>query len=146
KDLGNEAVHSNRAVDKKDAAQATKELFHILYWLARTYTRQGAALYDGLVFDADLLSAGAKQAAAQKATTAAQLQKLQEELEERDRKLKEQQEALLQTNQTAEALDAEIKKLKTEIAQAKQQNAAIPDTHDYTEAETRDFFIDLLLR
>ena len=29
---------------------------------------------------------------------------------------------------------------------AKAANATVPDTHDYSEAETRDLFIDLLLR
>ena len=95
KDLGNEAVHSNRAVEPRDSEQATKELFHILYWLARTYTRQNAALYNaGLAFDASLLSAGAKQAAAQKAMTMQQMQTLQAELEARDKELKAQADAL----------------------------------------------------
>ena len=56
KDLGNEAVHSSRPVETRDSEQATKELFHLLYWLARTYTRQSVALYAGLVFDSALLS------------------------------------------------------------------------------------------
>ena len=146
KDLGNEAVHSNRAVEPRDSEQATKELFHILYWLARTYTRQNAALYAGLTFDASLLSAGAKQAAAQKAMTMQQMQTLQAELEARDKELKAQADALHASTKTAAELDAEIKKLKAEVAQAKKQNEAVPDTHDYSEAETRDFFIDLLLR
>jgi len=42
-------------------------------------------------------------------------------------------------------LDAELVRLRAEVAAAKQANAAHPDTHDYSEAETRDFFIDLLL-
>lgn len=33
-----------------------------------------------------------------------------------------------------------------EVAEAKQAAAAQPDTHDYSEAETRDSFIDLLLK
>ena len=32
------------------------------------------------------------------------------------------------------------------MAQARAANAARPDTHDYSEAETRDYFIDLLLK
>ena len=32
------------------------------------------------------------------------------------------------------------------MAEAKRQNRARPDTHDYSEAETRDAFIDLHLR
>jgi type I restriction enzyme R subunit len=146
KDLGNEAVHSRRAMETGDAARALKELFHILYWLARTYTRQGAALYQGLQFDAAALSAGARRAAAQKASTAADLLKLQEELDRRDRELQEEQQARLRTEKSAAELDGQIRQLKAEIAAAKRQNAAVPDGHDYSEAETRDYFIDLLLR
>ena len=78
--------------------------------------------------------------------TAQQLQTLQAELEARDKALKAQADALHDATKTAAELDAEIKKLKAEVAQAKKQNEAVPDTHDYSEAETRDFFIDLLLR
>jgi type I restriction enzyme R subunit len=44
------------------------------------------------------------------------------------------------------ALEAEIEALRAEIAAAKAANQATADTHDYREAETRDLFIDLLLR
>jgi type I restriction enzyme R subunit len=43
-------------------------------------------------------------------------------------------------------LDAELVRLRAEIAAAKKANTAEADTHDYSEAETRDNFIDLLLR
>src|SRR5689334_8892484 len=39
KDLGNLAAHSQRPIRQFDALTATKELFHVCYWLARTYTR-----------------------------------------------------------------------------------------------------------
>lgn len=157
KDLGNEAVHSRRAVEARDSAQAVRELFHILYWLARTYTRQGAGLYTGLQWDPALLARPAADVRVRdrpaslaspetKPSTAEQIRQLQEKLEEQDRRMKEQQQALLDRTKTAEELDAEIRRLKAEVAAAKKQNEAVPDTHDYSEAETRDFFIDLLLR
>src|SRR5947208_1364852 len=37
--LGNEAVHSPRAVNAFDAQTAVRELFHVGYWLAHTYAR-----------------------------------------------------------------------------------------------------------
>ena len=43
-------------------------------------------------------------------------------------------------------LDAELQKLRAEVAAARAANAARPDTHDYTEAATRDVWIDRLLR
>ena len=44
------------------------------------------------------------------------------------------------------ALNEELQRLREEVAQARAANAARPDTHDYSEAETRDYFIDLLLK
>jgi type I restriction enzyme R subunit len=44
------------------------------------------------------------------------------------------------------ALDAELEHLRAEIAAIKKQNAETPDAHNYSEAETRDYFIDLLLK
>jgi len=43
-------------------------------------------------------------------------------------------------------LDAELQSLRAQVAAAKQANAQVPDTHDYSEAETRKAFIDVLLR
>ena len=36
---GNQAVHSKQQVGSGDAMRLVRELFHILFWLARTYTR-----------------------------------------------------------------------------------------------------------
>ena len=66
-----------------------------------------------------------------------------------EKKAKAQEEAeaaRIQTQQQRDELDAEIKRLRAEIAATKQANQAIPDDHDYNEAQTRDAFIDLLLR
>jgi type I restriction enzyme R subunit len=68
-----------------------------------------------------------------------QLQKLAAQLQERDEKL-----SVLLTDKAA--LDDELKQLRAEVAAAKKANTAQPDTHDYSEAETRDYFIDLLLK
>ncbi len=42
--------------------------------------------------------------------------------------------------------DTQIALLRQQIAEAQKQNELIPDDYDYSEAETRDYFIDLLLR
>src|SRR6202011_6338256 len=44
------------------------------------------------------------------------------------------------------ALDEELKRLRAEVSKAKKIAAKQPDTHDYSETETRDYFIDLLLK
>src|SRR5712691_10027002 len=132
--LGNQAVHSHRPIQQFDALTAVRELFHVSYWLARTYVR-GAKPAPGLAFDANALPRTApipKQ-------TIEQLQTLETRLRERDEKLS----ALLADKS---ALDEELKRLRAEVAEAKKTSAAQPDTHDYSEAETRDYFIDLLLK
>src|SRR3546814_19933459 len=37
--VGNQAVHGNQRVGSGDATRLVRELFHLLFWLARTYTR-----------------------------------------------------------------------------------------------------------
>jgi type I restriction enzyme R subunit len=137
KDLGNLAVHSTRAILPLDAATATRELFHVCYWLARTYGQRVRPAPD-LRFSPALLPAAAT-AVPTPPQSIDQLQKLAAQLQERDEKL-----SVLLTDKAA--LDDELKQLRAEVAAAKKANTAQPDTHDYSEAETRDYFIDLLLK
>ena len=37
--LGNEAVHNRRPLERAAALAMARELFHVAYWFARTYTR-----------------------------------------------------------------------------------------------------------
>src|SRR3954465_8689311 len=48
--LRNRAVHEEKTVSAGDATGAVKELFHVCFWLARTYARKGKPA-DGLAFD-----------------------------------------------------------------------------------------------
>jgi len=132
KDTGNRAVHSSKPFAEADARLMLRELFQFAFWLVRTYAK-GPKPPDSLSFDPDKLPPPAAAVARQ---SQAQLQKLQAELEEKDAALK-----------AAEArnasLDAELQAATAQIVAA---NKAVPDTHDYGEAETRDLFIDKLLR
>ena len=132
--LGNEAVHSHRPVRQYDALNAVRELFHVAYWLAHTYAR-GTHPAPGLAFD----PAALPRAAPDPRHTAEQLQALQTQLHAKDESLA----ALLADKG---ALDNELKTLRAEIAAARAAASVRPDTHDYSEAETRDYFVDLLLR
>jgi type I restriction enzyme R subunit len=132
--LGNQAVHSHRPIQPSDAVTAVRELFHFAYWLARSYAR-GAKPAAGLVFDTIALP---KTTPLPKQTVE-QLQKLEAGLRERDVKL-----STLLADKAA--LDAELTRLRAEVAEAKRQADGRTDTHDYSEAETRDAFIDLLLK
>lgn len=132
--LGNRAVHSHKTIPPDDALAAVRELFHVAYWLARTYGRTQRPP-PGLRFDPTKLpkpGPSAKQ-------TVEQLQQLEMALRERDEKL-----TALLADKTA--LDDELKRLREEVAAAKKAAEGQPDTHDYSEAETRDYFIDLLLK
>ncbi len=146
---GNNAVHSARPITALDATAVLRELFQVAFWLARNYGRNVAARPDpALQFRAELLprpqDAAAEQAAAQASVQATQsaLQKLAalaDELAARDA-------ALAAAQQKTAALDAELAQLRAEVAAAKATNTATADTHDYNEAETRDLYIDLLLK
>ena len=136
KDLGNLAAHSAKPLRQIDSVSAIRELFHFCYWLGRTYARtpQGKPPAN-LVFDVNQLP---KMSPAPPQNVA-QVKKLSEELEARDKQITE----LAASNV---AMDAELAKLRSEISEIKRQNTAQPDTHDYSEAETRDYYIDLLLK
>ncbi|MDD2883158.1 MAG: DEAD/DEAH box helicase family protein [Rhodoferax sp.] len=146
---GNNAVHSARPITAADATAVLRELFQVAFWLARNYGRNVAARPDPVLqFRADLLprpaDTSAAQAAAQASAQATQaaLQKLAtlaDELAVRDA-------ALAAAQHRQEALDAELAQLRAEVAAAKAANTATPDTHDYNEAQTRDLYIDLLLK
>ena len=132
--LRNRAVHEERTIKPGDATGAVKELFHVCFWLARTYARKGKPA-DGLVFDAAVLSR--RDEALKKAFTHVKAQ--QAELDAKDGELTK----LLADKQN---LDEELKKLRVEVAATRKAAEARPDSHDYNEAETRDRYIDLLLR
>jgi type I restriction enzyme, R subunit len=134
KELGNRAVHSQKRIVAQDAVTAVRELFHFTYWLARTYGRQGRPA-PGLVFHPEALP----KTSPIPPRTLSQVQGLEQQLAAKDKELAEAAVKHL-------ALDAELERLRAEIAAAKRENARVPDTHNYNEAETRDAFIDLLLR
>jgi len=146
---GNNAVHNARPIIAADATAVLRELFQVAFWLARHYGRHAAARPDpALQFRAELLprplDAAAGQAAAQAGAQATQaaLQKLAalaDTLAARDT-------ALTAAQQKTAALDAELAQLRAEVAAATAANTATPDTHDYDETQTRDLYIDLLLK
>jgi len=134
--LGNLAVHSSKAIRAEDAIAALRELFHFSYWLGRNYGLKPTDKPDPkATFNPGLLP----KTSPIPVQTQAQLQTLAEQLKARD-------EQLAQLAASNANLNAELQQLRQEIAQAKAANKAQPDDHDYTEAQTRDYFIDLLLK
>jgi len=134
--LGNRAVHETSAPSQHDSVAAVSHLFQFSYWFARTYAK--AKPPADLTFDPRTLP----KPQPVPTTTAAQMQALQQELDD-ERRQRAAAEAALTTK--AE-LEAELERLRREVAMAKAAAATTHDDHDYSEAETRDYFIDLLLK
>ncbi|OIQ93603.1 type I restriction enzyme EcoKI subunit R [mine drainage metagenome] len=140
KDTGNLAVHETRPVAVVTAVNALRELFHVSYWLVRTYA-QGVKPKPALSFTPDALPRNT----AVSATTLKQLQEAARRLTEAVKAKEEEEAKRLASEGDREKLEAEIAALRAEVAKAKAANAKVPDPHDYDEAATRDTFIDLLL-
>ena len=131
--VGNQAVHSARPVRQLDALQVVKELHHVCYWLVRTYrpdaSREGAGWKDERI-----------PPAPDSATVVPR-----KELEALEQRLAEQNAEALKRQQERDALDAEIQTLREQLAAVRASSEAVPDTHDYSEAETRRYLIDVEL-
>ncbi|MEV1144241.1 DEAD/DEAH box helicase family protein [Micromonospora sp. NPDC049799] len=134
---GNTAVHKGTPVTTKEAVPVVRELFHVMYWIARHYTRDQAKVpASALAFNPDLIPRPIPSQVRQQ--TQAELKTLAD-------KLAAQDAALAAEREKSATLDAEVAKLRAEIAAAKAANEARPDDHDYDEAQTRDLYIDLML-
>lgn len=134
--LGNLAVHSGKRIKQYDAVQAAREVFHCCFWLFRTYTRFDPKMLDGVKFDQSALPDSREDPSTFRKD---QLRALEETLSRNDRILAEKMVARADTDQ-------EIERLRKEIAAAKRRNLRAFVRHDYAENETRDQFIDLLLK
>jgi len=132
--VGNQAVHSGRPIRQYDALQVVKELHHLCYWLVRTYSP-----------DADLEDAVWLDERVPKAPAAGEMVP-RKELESLERKLAEQNEEDLRRQQERDALDAELQALREQLAEVRAAAEQEPDHHDYSEAETRRYLIDVDLR
>lgn len=131
--IGNRAVHEAKETSAKDVTDAVRELFHLTFWLARTYAKTPPA--DGLSFDPAQLTR--KDDLVKKAF--AELTRLKGEMEAKDK-------AFVDLLRDKGSLDDELKAARTERDKIRRDNEARPDTHDYSEAQTRDLYIDLLLK
>ncbi|WP_438765343.1 DEAD/DEAH box helicase family protein [Kushneria sp. TE3] len=135
--MGNQAVHEPRPVRESDARQVVKELHHLCYWLTRTYTPQASR--DGAAWRDERVPAPMSKLAAADVVPRAELEGL-------EKRLAEQNKAALKQQQERDTLDAEVQTLRQKVAEAREAAEQRPDTHDYSEAETRDYLIDVELR
>ncbi|MEQ8254811.1 MAG: DEAD/DEAH box helicase family protein [Roseovarius confluentis] len=141
KDQGNRAAHDDwKQLSPQDGATTVRELFHVCYWIARTYAT-GEKPDPALKFDITKL----EKTLTITASTVAQIKKLREQQDAATKALEEAEEARKTSEEGRQALEHELARLRAEVAAARKANQAVPDPHDYDEAATRDAFIDLLL-
>jgi type I restriction enzyme R subunit len=131
---GNMAVHSQRIIRQYDALMVVKELHHFLFWLARTFTTGKTEIVPA--FDPAIVP---RPVSAPQPLDAKKIEALENDLQAKTKALLEREEQLTQLDTTLEAL-------RSELAAAKAANAKVPDSHDYSEAETRTYLIDIDLR
>jgi type I restriction enzyme R subunit len=133
--LGNRAVHDSRPIATQESTFIVKELWHFFVWLYKTYTppEKQVAIPP---FDESLLKQHAP----------ADQQKTKEELQALQDKFERQEKAAQEAEENNMLLAQELHRVREELARVKAENEKRPDTHDYNEDETRDFYIDLLLR
>ena len=132
--VGNQAVHHPRPVMQYDAINTVKELHHICYWLTRTYTSD--AVPAGATWQQDRLPSLAP----------ANDTKTRQELEDLAQQLEQQHQTALAQQKERDALDAEVQRLRSQLANIRDTSQQQPDPHDYSEAETRLWLIDVELR
>ncbi len=134
--LGNLAAHDTNPISTQEGMQVCGAVHRFTGWLARVYSRGGAVPGQ---FSVSLLPKADDQLPQ---ASVIELQNVREQLGK-----KEQAEAAAKAKQ--ERTEEELKQLKEQLAllqTIKQENQKkIPDT-DYSEAETRDAFIDVMLR
>ncbi len=132
--VGNLAVHNARKVSQGEAMEVVRELHHLCYWLVRTFMpevcREGAAWQDDRV---------PQPAGAVASVPRAKLQELEE-------KLAEQSREALRRKQEIDARDEELQMLRAQLALVRAETEKRPDTHDYSEGDTRRHLIDVDLR
>ena len=151
---GNQAAHSQRPIRQHDATAVCKELFHVLYWVARTYTRLSDPKDLEASFDPSLLKPSPTPTAPstsealrrQEAALAGQREEEGKAIAEREKTIKAQAHTLEEREAVLEEMDAALAQARAELADVKARNLKVPDTHDYSEQETRTLIIDQLLR
>ncbi|MEM8643090.1 MAG: DEAD/DEAH box helicase family protein [Cyanobacteria bacterium P01_G01_bin.54] len=126
--LGNRAAHDDRTIAPRDALRLIEELYHFLYWLARYYSPNGRSLNPSS-FDAKLIPQ----------TPSPDSQKKVEQ------QLKALQAQITQLEAANQDLTVTVERQQA-TAQLKAQNQTEPDRHNYNEADTRKYLIDVLLR
>lgn len=128
--LGNDAVHKTLAPTGRDALAMMREVYLVMLWAGAHHSPQPHAVPANRPFDPALAAKAAPLAPA--------------EVQQLLARFRAQDEAAAKLRDENAQLAAEIESLKALIAES--QAAAAPVHVDVREDDTRDLFIDLLLR
>jgi len=134
--LGNIAVHGDENISEQEGLKATVALHQFLGWLARVYTRGGAKPEQ---FQITWLP---KAKPDTPHLSVEQLEKIQADLVAKDEATATAKAKLSQT-------ESELAKLKEQLAllqEVKETNKKTIGSGEYTEAQTRELIIDVMLR
>ncbi|MES2289944.1 MAG: DEAD/DEAH box helicase family protein [Pseudomonadota bacterium] len=136
--IGNRAAHPGQFVASQSVS-ALRELFHVSVWFASRYSHTPPD--PALAFSADALPRVGTPA-----TSAADVVKLTEAAEVARAALERERSARMADAESRAGLEAELAQVKAAMAALRAANEGRDAGHDYGEAETRDKFIDVLLR
>lgn len=127
--LGNLAVHGDHKISAEEGTKAVIALHQFLGWLARVYTRGGAI---PSAFDQGLLPKPDHQ----------QRANIKLVLAAKDEEASKAKEKLSQTEEELQRLKAELAALQA----VKEENVKTIAPDEYTESQTRELMIDVMLR
>lgn len=133
--LGNRAVHDAQPIPARAAVDVLRELHHVVVWTAFRYSKDPSSVPTGAMFDPMVAGRNAP-------LSRDEVVRLAEKFRQQD---EAHARALRERDDLAAAKDAEIEQLRQQIKAAQAANK-LTDTHDYSEAQTRDLIIDELLR
>ncbi|WP_096294209.1 DEAD/DEAH box helicase family protein [Nitrosomonas ureae] len=134
--LGNVAAHGDQHISTQESVKAAIALHAFLGWLSRVYTRDNVAPQP---FQVDWLPQAEVQTLP---LTVSQLEQIQQELVVKDAAAAAAHEKLTQTETELAELRAQLAALQ----QLKQVNQKTIGSGEYTEAQTRELMIDVMLR
>ncbi|HAT8958754.1 TPA: DUF4145 domain-containing protein [Legionella pneumophila subsp. pneumophila] len=134
--LGNIAVHGDENISPKEGLQATVALHQFLGWMARVYTKEGTKPGQ---FQITYLPKAQEDTPK---LSKHEIEKIQHDLEAKDKAAEEVQTKLSQTESELAALKEKLALLQ----EVKKTNKRTIGSNEYTESQTRELMIDIMLR
>jgi type I restriction enzyme R subunit len=132
--LGDHAVHDQKPIPPRTALDALRELHHVMLWAAFRYSSNPQAVPLKSTFDAAPAAKAAPLTREEVGNLAARF-KAQDEAHAK---------TLAERDELVAVKDTEIAALRSAIEKAQAANQKVDDQY-YSEAETRDLFIDIML-